>query len=591
MTCDVNDNPDEQNSGIFDMLADSNKKAKGGIKRPNTNARANIDDFNFLMPNGLRQALKLAFDPRAISPQIQSQLFNLLVPNDRDYKRPDNNSKLQLNKFIRAGSKRPTQELQTTHKLFKHGHDIAFLTNQGQTFLLNDMCSKIMAELRTAQPELTDEDCVRSFNTVYNIIKCAVIIAHGAESKCVLVTDQAKLDALTALMDATNSPIVLDIETDGLDPYTSNILGIGLALNADVGYYIPLRLPKASHAATFGNSTMPEPTTVCSENSVYNFVRNVLAKKKLVAHNAKFEYQFFKTHYSVELDLRHDTMVAEYILDCRLKGRFNLGACVKERFPMVEEWKENKDFFKNLSSIAISKVGKYCAKDCCNEYLLFLAQYYVLREDFSYIAYHVDMPFIKISADAELQGFVIDQPYLIALNKQLKQKVADIDVELKKHIGDANPDSPAQLRDILFNQLKFEPISKTASGVSSVDADTLEALQKLHKHEVLDLILDRRGTKKLEATYTLSFIEKINKITGNIHPSFMTTDTETGRLSCRNPNFGPNGQEILKSGELLEYPKGEHTTAWSVTTCAKVIKSVCIAGTFCANICFGRYCY
>lgn len=533
MPNDVNKDP---NAGILDLVK---TKPRAQIKR--AVVRPGISEFNPLIPTGILGVFKLGFDNDLKSAAIRSQAFNLLTPNDRHFDKHKNAAKLQLNKFIKIGQHKVTQELAKADKIFAD-NNLGYITNTGQIFLLSDICSKIAF---SEFPDKDREKLLAIYDELCALVDKFVIIAHGAETECKIITDTQALQALTDLINMSKAPVVLDIETNGLDPYTSKILGIGLALDAYTGYYIPLALPKQSHAINFGAS-QNEPVKICSESEVYDFVRNCLAKKMLIAHNAKFEYQFFKTHYSVELMLRHDTMVAEYILDCRLKGRFNLGACVKERFPMVEEWKESKDFFKNLSSIAISKVAKYCAKDCCNEYLLFMAQFSKLIRDFQYLAYDVDMPFIKIIADAELQGFSIDQGYLVALNAQLKTKVGEIDNLLKTHIGEANPDSPAQLREILFRQLKFEPIKTTASGVESVDSDTLEALQKKHNHEVLNLILERRGVKKLEATYTLSFIEKLNKITGNIHPSFMNTDTETGRLSCRNPNFQVGNSKIWR---------------------------------------------
>jgi DNA polymerase-1 len=64
------------------------------------------------------------------------------------------------------------------------------------------------------------------------------------------------------------------------------------------------------------------------------------------------------------------------------------------------------------------------------------------------------------------------------------------------------------------------------------------------KHPVIPLILEYKKLTKLITSYTESLIEKVAE-DGRVHPSFLQTGTETGRLSSNNPN----GQQIPKHTE------------------------------------------
>lgn len=88
----------------------------------------------------------------------------------------------------------------------------------------------------------------------------------------------------------------------------------------------------------------------------------------------------------------------------------------------------------------------------------------------------------------------------------------------------------------------FAPASNTETlkpGVYTVDEGTLSTLRNQkgiakYKADILDLILEFRGLKKLLGTYIDGFIKELHK--DFIHPSFVHVSTETGRLSCKAPN-------------------------------------------------------
>jgi len=103
--------------------------------------------------------------------------------------------------------------------------------------------------------------------------------------------------------------------------------------------------------------------------------------------------------------------------------------------------------------------------------------------------------------------------------------------------------SSKQLGDLQFKKLKLPDVGTTKTGQFKVGVKELKSIQD--SHPIVPLILKRKKLTKLLNTYTQSWIDKVNPKTGNIHPSFKQTGTETGRLSSENPN----GQQIPKHTE------------------------------------------
>ncbi len=539
MTDDLEDiGLSESDKGLMGLLNKSRvlqfKSGGGSEKVKNLIAKNAIPDVP-----GIKKVLRGFYEGKLKGLFGFSQAFNAIVPSKREYF-PKKTAKNRINtvKFQLESALSPSQ-VADMHLL---GEDsdcrIVYFDDLGYIYSAKDLVRRAFEDLLAGKHIPDDADFYSGLRYIMNVLSKAVLGAHGSPPKVNIIKNKTELDALAGAIRAHSPrPIVLDIETDGLDAFTNNIVGIGICMDASEGYYIPLTMPQTVFNQTFFVQAPEVVATICKPSEVADFVKETLCKQSLVIHNAKFEMQFFKAAYGVDLNVLLDTMVGEYILDCRLKGRFNLGKSVAERFPLVEEWKESDAFFKNLRNIEIGVVANYCVRDCVNEFLLMCAQYAPLMRDYKYLTNEVDLPFITVLTEAEMHGFTLDKEYLKNLKATLAAKVADIDVKLKEALPDVNIDSGQQLSKALYETLGLPILKRTASGAASVDADTLEQLHKQTNNETLSLILDRRGYNKLAATYTTSFIEKCNAVTGNVHPSFSNIATETGRLACHSPNF------------------------------------------------------
>lgn len=149
----------------------------------------------------------------------------------------------------------------------------------------------------------------------------------------------------------------------------------------------------------------------------------------------------------------------------------------------------------------------------------------------------VELPLVAVLADMEWQGARIDTAELYRLSKQLKVRLNDLEQQAFAIAGRPfNVNSPAQVGQILFDEMQIDPKArKTKGGSWSTAEDVLEKYAA--SVPLVQLILDIRGLRKLLATYIDALPKLINPHTGKLHTTYNQTVTATGRLSSTNPNL------------------------------------------------------
>ena len=147
----------------------------------------------------------------------------------------------------------------------------------------------------------------------------------------------------------------------------------------------------------------------------------------------------------------------------------------------------------------------------------------------------VEIPLVDVLFSMEKKGVYLDVEFLNKMSQELNGKIDNLRKEIF-HIagGQFNLDSPKQLREILFVNLRL-PIMKKGKTGPSTDEEVLVKLSPMH--ELPRLILEYRELAKLKSTYVDSLPELVNPETERIHTSFNQAGTETGRLSSSNPNL------------------------------------------------------
>ena len=149
----------------------------------------------------------------------------------------------------------------------------------------------------------------------------------------------------------------------------------------------------------------------------------------------------------------------------------------------------------------------------------------------------IEMPTAPLLAAMEAAGIGIDGDALKVISKEFAEQLNRLERECYELAGrEFNLNSPTQLRELLFNELKLSAkgLKKTKSGFST-DADTLEKLAAVHP--MPRKLIEYRTISKLKSTYADALSEVIRSGTGRIHTTWHQALVATGRVSSSDPNL------------------------------------------------------
>ena len=149
----------------------------------------------------------------------------------------------------------------------------------------------------------------------------------------------------------------------------------------------------------------------------------------------------------------------------------------------------------------------------------------------------IEMPTAPILAAMEAAGIGVDGDALKIISKEFAEQLNRLERECYELAGrEFNLNSPTQLRELLFNELKLSAkgLKKTKSGFST-DADTLEKLAAVHP--MPRKLIEYRTISKLKSTYADALSEVIHSGTGRIHTTWHQALVATGRVSSSDPNL------------------------------------------------------
>ena len=159
------------------------------------------------------------------------------------------------------------------------------------------------------------------------------------------------------------------------------------------------------------------------------------------------------------------------------------------------------------------------------------------EEGLASIYEEMELPLVGVLADMERLGVKVNAAFLGELSREMEAQIAELTREIYALAeGEFNINSPAQLREVLFDRLGLKAGKKTAkTKAASTAEDVLEELAQVH--ELPRKILAYRSVQKLKSTYVDALPALVNPETGRIHASFNQTVAATGRLSMADPNL------------------------------------------------------
>ena len=256
---------------------------------------------------------------------------------------------------------------------------------------------------------------------------------------------------------------------------------------------------------------------------------------KLWGHDIK-DSLYALIRWNIKLkELSFDTSIAEYCLDVSRKD-YSLRSVVSDRLGIDPE-----EYMKNAGDRQVSMFSEMRANidDCITEGEFCIAlrkrQERLLSEgNLEKVFYECELPLIEVLASMEAAGILCDKKYLDEFGNSLGSEIEKLEEEIYELAGEKfNIKSTQQLGDILFDKLELPHGKKTKKGYST-SADVLEKVKD--DHPIVPKVLEYRNLTKLASTY-IDGMKPLIASDGRIHCHFQQTVTQTGRISCTEPNL------------------------------------------------------
>ncbi|MEX2502254.1 MAG: DNA polymerase, partial [Trueperaceae bacterium] len=343
------------------------------------------------------------------------------------------------------------------------------------------------------------------------------------------VLTASDLDDLVADLTGT-SAFAVDTETTGLRPMDADLLGVAIATRAEAAWYVPVRSDERE---------VLDPDRVLA--ALAPFLGDPQVVK--VGQNLKYDLQVLWNAGARVDGPIFDTLIAAALLrpDRRGNGldalaRDLLGLDLVPTSDLIGKGKKQI----SMLEVPLDRLAPYAAEDADVTWRLFE----LLRDeldrapdDLRTLVEELEFPLVRVLARMEARGIHLDAAMLHASAENLSARIETLRGELQEAAGRPfNPDSPAQLSEVLFDDLGMRVVKRTKTG-RSTDAGVLETLASESDHPLPGLVLRYRELTKLLGTYVAPLPSYVSEVDGRLHASFHQVGAATGRLSSSDPNL------------------------------------------------------
>jgi DNA polymerase-1 len=322
----------------------------------------------------------------------------------------------------------------------------------------------------------------------------------------------------------------IDTETTSIDPTRADIVGIAICWKAGEAYYLAVRGPA-------GQPTLDPEHVVKKLKPILE--DPAIAK---INQNIKYDYLVFRRVGIVMNGIAGDSMIASYLLTSGERNHnldeLSTRYLEHQPIPITDLIGKGKNQ-RRMDEVDTAQVCHYSAEDADVAWRLCDILEPQLQANGLDVLYRdLELPLVAVLADLEYTGIKVDVPFLRRLSTEFAEQLTALEKSIYELAGHSfNIDSPKQLRQVLFDELKLPASRKTAiTGEASTGQDVLEELAA-GGHELPRKITDYRQVAKLKGTYVDALPSLVNPLTGRIHASFNQTVASTGRLSSSDPNL------------------------------------------------------
>ena len=338
-----------------------------------------------------------------------------------------------------------------------------------------------------------------------------------------LIETEEETKALVELL-KSQKQFVFDTETTNVDVYSADLVGVSLAIKAHEAWYLP----------------MPANREECQKR--LELLRPLFEDESLlkIGQNLKYDISMLAQYGISVKGKMFDTMLAHYLIEPEQRHNMDYLAEVYLNYLTIpiEDLIGKGRQQKTMREVPVELVKEYAAEDADITLQLYEKLLPLLKENgVEKLFYEIEMPLVPVLSRMEANGVRIDTENLQQISEEFGGEIRKIEEEIYDLAGTPfNIASPKQLGEILFERLKIdEKAKKTKTGQYATGEEVLQKL--LHKHPIIQKILDYRSLTKLKSTYLDTLPALVNPKDGLIHTSYNQAVTATGRLSSNNPNL------------------------------------------------------
>ena len=326
------------------------------------------------------------------------------------------------------------------------------------------------------------------------------------------------------------SLVSIDTETTGLNPMTAQLVGISFCIESRHAAYLPLAHHYAGVEQQIALKTALKQLKPWLQNP---------AKPK-VGQNLKYDKHIFANHDVSLNGIVHDTMLQSYVLESHHPHNMD---SLATRHLDIKTISYDDITGKGVNRIGFDQVGieqatQYAAEDADITLQLHEYLYPSIENDvrLNHVYCQLEMPVLEVLFEMERNGVLLDSRLLETQSHELGEKLLELEQKAYEMAGQPfNLNSPKQIQEILFDQLKLPVIKKTPKGAPSTNEDVLQKLAL--DYPLPKVLLEYRGLAKLKSTYTDKLPLMVNERTGRVHTNYAQAVAVTGRLSSNDPNL------------------------------------------------------
>ncbi len=357
-------------------------------------------------------------------------------------------------------------------------------------------------------------------------------ILHGSYSEPEITTFQINslgaLESLTRTVEELPEEALLsfDLETTDLNPFQAAIICLSISFEDNVGFTIP----------------MDDPIVI-------PYVKRILSSPcKKVGQNCKFDLLFLRRAGICVKNVYFDTQIGQHILNENLPADLTTLTSYYLDYPKYDlplELYKKEHSIKSYADFPTPLLFEYAAHDAIVTRMIANKMIpEIKRQGYERLCWEVELPTQLALVDVELTGVLVDKSRVEELSKRVVDEIMSCERTLFNAAGSSfNYRSSKQLTKVLYEDLKFPVVKRTATGAASADEETLYKLQEkvggdARKDAVITSLLKLRARQKLLSTYLSGGkggIWRFVESDGRIHPDFHVTGTVTGRMSASRP--------------------------------------------------------